>query len=53
MVSLCDLDSKNNVAKSLITAGLVLCEPGREQCFVSVLSEYHKAQEVEKKIRVC
>ncbi|XP_052240969.1 staphylococcal nuclease domain-containing protein 1-like [Dreissena polymorpha] len=51
MVSLCDLDSKNNVAKSLITAGLVLCEPGREQCFVSVLSEYHKAQEVEKKIR--
>lgn len=52
-VSLCDPESKDDVAKGLISAGLVLVEHRREKRFAKMISEYNKAQDVAKANRVC
>ena len=51
-VSLCDPDSKEDVAKGLISAGFILVEQRREKRFAKVMSEYIKAQETAMANRV-
>ena len=51
-VSLYDPDSKDDIAKGLITQGLVLAEPRKEKRFAKLITEYAKAQEKAKANRV-
>ncbi|WAR09132.1 SND1-like protein [Mya arenaria] len=51
-VSLSDPETKEDVAKILIDAGLVLVEQRKEKRFAKVISEYIKAQDAAKANRV-
>lgn len=51
-VTLCDPESKEDVAKGLISLGLVLVEQRREKRFAKMISEYNKAQDQAKASRV-
>ena len=51
-VSLCDPDSKEDVAKGLISGGLLLVEQRKEKRFAKMISEYNKAQDLAKANRV-
>ena len=51
-VSLIDPESKEDVAKGLLAAGLVLVEPRKEKRFSKLMSEYVKAQDLAKANRV-
>ena len=51
-VSLYDSDTKDDIAKGLITKGLVLVEQRKEKRFAKLISEYAKAQEKAKANRV-
>lgn len=53
VVSLSDQESKEDVAKNLISSGLVLVEPRKEKRFAKVMTEYNKAQDLAKANRVC
>lgn len=51
-VSLCDPETKEDVAKGLISSGLVLVEQRKEKRFAKMLTEYIKAQDVAKANRM-
>ena len=51
-VSLYDPDTKDDIAKGLVTQGLVLAEQRKEKRFAKLVSEYYKAQEKAKANRV-
>ena len=51
-VTLYDPDSKDDIAKGLITQGLILVELRKEKRFAKLISEYAKAQEKAKANRV-
>ena len=52
-VTLCHVDSKDDVAQALIADGLVLAEPRREKRLSKLVSQYQKAEEKAKEGRVC
>ena len=51
-VSLYDPDTKDDIAKGLVSQGLVLAEQRKEKRFAKLVSEYAKAQEKAKANRV-
>lgn len=52
VVSLYDPDTKDDIAKGLITQGLVLAEQRKEKRFAKLIQEYAKAQEKAKANRM-
>lgn len=51
-VTLCDPDTKDDVAKGLISQGLVLVEQRKEKRFSKMITEYTKAQDLAKANRL-
>ncbi|XP_060573863.1 staphylococcal nuclease domain-containing protein 1-like [Ruditapes philippinarum] len=51
-VTLCDPESKEDVAKSLVSGGLLLVEQRKEKRFAKMISEYTKAQDLAKANRL-
>ena len=52
VVSLTDPETKEDVVKNLISAGLILVEPRKEKRFSKMMNEYNKAQDLAKANRV-
>lgn len=52
VVSLCDPESKEDIAKGLISSGYVLVEQRKEKRFAKMMAEYNKAQDLAKANRV-
>lgn len=51
-VTLCDQDTKDDIAKGLVSQGLVLVENKKEKRFAKMIAEYTKAQDAAKSKRL-
>jgi len=51
-VTLCHVDSKDDVGQALIADGQVLAEPRREKRLAKLVSQYQKAEDKAKEGRV-